>query len=125
MADETKPGEDKPEETPEKEAPLLTVEQILPKPRTSKIYLPSKQGIVEIQNITYGDLGLIYRRSKEDAFEFGMGVIVRGVKNPKLGWENIKALDPQDATLLVTEIMNLSGFTPRAAEEAKKYLRPT
>lgn len=114
----------KPETEPEVKK-LLSLEEILPGKRTKKVFLPARKGQVEIQNITYGDLGLIYKKAKDDAFEFGMGVILKGLINPRIEWARIGELDPQDATLLVSEIMELSGYSPRAAEEAKKYLRPT
>lgn len=123
MVDEIKP-EVIPQIEPEAQK-LLTPESILPSRKTKKVFLSAREGYVEIQNINYGDLGLIYRKARDDAFEFGMGVIVRGLINPKIGWERIKGLDPNDATLLVTEIMELSGYSPKAAEAAKKFLRPT
>jgi len=104
------------------EKPIVDIAKLLPTRKYKLIQVPGIDGCIKIQNIFFGELGDVFSATKDDMFKQSVGIIVKGVVEPKLTWEQARQLEPTVAGQIVREILELSGFTPEALEEAKKSL---
>lgn len=116
----------------ETETKIATLEDLLgdPSEKTTITYIEPAGASIKIKRLTLGDLAKIeaYNRSKGwegDAYRSTIGILTRGVVEPKLSYSQAEGLDVDKATAIVTAISEFSGFNEEAMEQARNLSEPT
>jgi hypothetical protein len=99
--------------------------KLIPSKKTEKVLLPVSGVEIEVQSLNFGELMLIFKQSKGDNMEFGKWAIFKGLSKPKLTTDQIDKLSPKDATEIITQVMNVSGYTPDTSNFLNKPVNLT
>jgi len=82
-------------------------------------YVKSLDGHIRVRKLTFGDLGIIYSKAKDDAFEMAKLMIVAAVVKPRWSPEQVSQMRPEVATELSTIVADYSGMTREAVERTR------
>jgi len=98
-----------------------------PGPKTKEILVRGMK--VKIRSLTVGDLAAIaeFNRKKgygDNPFYSAMGMVLRGLIEPKANWDQVCAMDMELINTLLAEITELSGWTREAGEEIRNLSKP-
>lgn len=112
---------------------IATLEDLLGKAedKVTDVFIDSLGKSVKIKKLAMGDLAAINAFNKSRGWEEGdtirmsLGIILRGLLDPKPNYSQIEALDVDKATEIVTKISEFAGWTEEAMEQARNLSEAT
>lgn len=104
------------------QAPAASLDDLLGKTQEKAVYLKTLKKTVKIRPIKAGDLADVSKMSKGDNMELAIGMVSRGLVEPKIDWIQARKLDPMVLLEITGLISEYSGLTEEATEEAKNLL---
>jgi len=82
-------------------------------------YVSSLEGHVKVRKLTFGDLGAIYAKARDDAFEIAKFMIVAAIVQPRWSPQQVDQMKPEVATELSTIIADYSGMSRETLERTR------
>jgi len=112
---------------------MATLEDLLGKAETkvTDVYIDTLGKNVKIKKLTMGDLAAInaFNKSRgwteDDTIRMSLGILQRGLVEPKPNYSQIESLDVDKATEIVTKISEFAGWTGEALEQARNLSEET
>lgn len=94
--------------------------KLVSSPKTKVVDIPEK-GQVKVRALTFGEIIDIRGATKGDTDSQTVGMIMRGLLEPKLTIEQVKKLSPNEIAIIADAIAELS-LSKDAIERGKKWL---
>lgn len=112
---------------------MASLEDLLGKAedKVTDVYIDTLEKHVTIKKLTMGDLAAInaFNRSRgwteDDTIRMSLGILQRGLVDPKPNYSQIESLDVDKATEIVTKISEFAGWTGEALEQARNLSEET
>lgn len=101
---------------------IIDIAKLVEAPKEEEISIPGKEGKIRVRALSLGDMSEIYGSAKDDVFKQTFAIVMRGVVQPKLSWDDVTKLSPTVVRVISEKINELSGFSKEMNEDAKKPL---
>lgn len=101
---------------------ILDAGKLIASPKTKVVEIPEK-GTVRVRSLSYGEIIEIRTKAKDQPDNQTLSMIHKGLIEPKLNWEQVKSLRPEEIALISDAILELS-ISKEAMLEGKKRLGP-
>jgi len=71
---------------------------------------------IKVRGLTFGEIGEILDAAKSSRSNLTLGVVTKATVDPQLTWEKAKKLKAPTVNVIVSKVLELSGFTKELLE---------